>query len=126
MKKKFVILVILLIFILLLNGCSGGRHIFVFGGIQPGENSLNGEYRRFYGHYFKRVQFNENDIVKFNFNQDTKRGNIEASLINSDGEEIDFIKDEKDFQIEENDNYKIQVNGSGHRGSFKLEWQVLE
>ena len=76
--------------------------------------------------YFKRVQFNENDIVKFNFIQDTLRVNIEASLINSDGQEIDVIKDKKEFQIETNDSYKIQVNGSGHRGSFKLEWQVLE
>jgi len=127
MKKKIGMLITFLvfIFILLLSGCSGGRHIFVFGGIQQGDNNLNGEYRFFNGHYFKRVQFNENDIVKFSFNHDTISGNIEASLINSFGEKIYIIKDKKDFKIERKGNYKIQVNGNRHRGRFKFEWLVL-
>lgn len=123
MKKKVCFFIVLLP--LLLIGCSGGSYTITIGGLTSDSNSISGQYNSFSGNYFKKVTFEQGDLIHFDYSVSTKKGILAVKLLNSSGKVIEEINKDHTILITKKDTYKIRVEGKKHQGSFYVSWQKV-
>ena len=123
MVKRLGLTIILILTIsLILVGCSGGSYKLIKGSIKYKDNSICGNYSKYTGNFYKKVKFNEGEVVNFSLTLNTVKGELTAKLIDSDENIMFELNDEKTVKIKKTDNYKVQIIAEEHKGDFKLTW----
>jgi hypothetical protein len=123
-KISFIVLCILLIS--LLAGCSGGAYTISIGDIGSSGNSISGSYDSFSGHYYKTAKFEKGQTINFSFSANTVSCELSARVIDSKGNTVVELKGDQSVQIDKTDTYKIQVEGQKHQGGLLLSWSELK
>ncbi|XMB67259.1 hypothetical protein RI065_01690 [Mycoplasmatota bacterium zrk1] len=124
-KRKTVI--ILMVILLLLTGCSGGSYKITMGEIDFTKDGVSGGYKEFNGYQFTSIKLEEGDTISFNLEVTTEEGNFTVKILDSEGDIILSINSDehsKDLLIEHTGTYRIQVEGDKHEGEFDLVWYV--
>lgn len=120
MKTKLFLFIVL--FSILLVGCTGGSYVITTGGVESSSNSISGNYSKFSGYFYKEVKFSKGDNINFTYLISTNDGKLSAKLIDSSGDVIEKITKDTTITIPKEDMYKIQVNAKDHKGSFIISW----
>lgn len=94
------------------------------GQVDSAKNNLSGEYNSFSGHYFKKVKLDHNEELVLNFSAVTKKGELFAKVIDADGETIKTLNPGDKAVLNQSGEYKLQVEGEKHQGSFMLSWEI--
>jgi len=126
MKKNrtIIILLILILTMGVLSGCSQGRHKIENGKIFSEEGLLQGDYGLFDGQYLKKVDFQEGSRVTFGYAVGTLSGELSAYFLNPTDDTRYLIEDDATYEIKESGTYKIEIVGNSHSGAFALEWKI--
>ncbi|WP_428910809.1 hypothetical protein [Niallia sp. Krafla_26] len=120
MRKKIRFSLLVFLFLFNIVGCSGGSYTITIGEIDSKKDHISGEYNRFSGHYFKKVTLDSDQKLSLNFLAETMSGELIAKVIDSDGDTIRTLKPGNTTTLDQPDQYKMQVEGEKHQGSFKL------
>lgn len=120
--KRLVIGLITLLTALSLSACSGGSYSMSFGSINAYGNSISGSYDTFNGNYYKQAQFKQGESVDFQVSLNTESGEFSAELIDSSGITVTKLDKDKVVKIAKTGTYKIQVDGTRHKGNFAISW----
>lgn len=121
-EKAVAILMVLLLVVL--TGCSGGSYVIGVGEINVSQQSLTGEYNSFSGHYFKKVKIVQGEALNVAFSAVTEKGDLLAKVIDDDGKVIETLAVGDQISIKQPGQYKLQVEGEKHKGSFTLSWET--
>ncbi len=123
--KKMKILLFILV-ILFLNGCTTGSFTMTNGNISFNDQEISGSYHYFKGYKQKSYQFNEGDTLKFANEISTESGSLQITVKDNDDEIIHEIKDNgnSEVQIIESGKHRIRIGATDHEGSFHLSWVV--
>jgi hypothetical protein len=124
MEKKLGLLLLTLFMFINLAGCSGGSYRITIGDIDSTKNNISGEYNSFSGHYFKNVTLSNGKALALKFVAETKKGELDAKVIDSDGNTVKTIEPGDTFDLEQPGKYKLQVEGEKHQGNFELSWEI--
>ncbi|WMJ81097.1 hypothetical protein RBU49_02245 [Clostridium sp. MB40-C1] len=122
--RRISLSMVLFLIISLLMGCSGGSYKISKGDIKASDNSINGNYGSFTGNYFKKVKFEKNEDIKFDFEISNIKGKISAKVKDSQENTVAEIDKSKLVKMDKADTYTIQVEGENHEGGFVLTWNV--
>jgi hypothetical protein len=123
-KGKFGLLLFPLILTLNLVGCSGGSYSITTGEMESRNNNMSGEYNSFSGHYYKNVVIDDGETLTLHFLSETKKGELVAKVIDSDGNTIKTLKPGDTVELEKPGKFKFQIEGEKHKGNFKLSWEI--
>jgi hypothetical protein len=124
MGRRMGIFFLLGLMVLGLVGCSGGTYSIVSGSIQSSNNGLSGSYSSFSGHYYKKVKLEEGKTMRVSFTAETEKGSLAAKVIDSSGKTVETLKTGDTVKVNKPDQYKLQVEGKKHKGSFILSWKI--
>ncbi len=124
MYRRLGVLVLLGLMVLGLVGCTGGSHVITIGDVQSSQNSLSGGYSSFSGHYYKTVKLEDGKTMTVTFTAETEKGKLIAKVINSDGKTTETLKSGDTVKVNNPGQYKLQVEGKKHKGSFLLSWKI--
>ncbi|MDQ0155474.1 hypothetical protein [Robertmurraya andreesenii] len=124
MMKKMGLLFLSVLMSLYLVGCTGGSYVITIGEINSTKNSLSGEYNQFSGHYYAKVKLDNQETLVLNFSAETKKGELIARVIDSDGKTIKTLKPGDTVELNQSGQYKLQIEGEKHQGSFTMSWEI--
>ncbi|WP_058953315.1 hypothetical protein [Clostridium tyrobutyricum] len=125
-----VLLVILIAFSIRYFSISSGRGSFttIMSIELNTKNSMRMYYHSFSGNKYTSLNLKKGDKLILNVSVNTKQGNLKVSLDNGNNKELFSTENPqktvtKTININETDNYKLQVSGK-HKGSFYVKWRV--
>lgn len=134
-KTKIVIPVCVLLVILIafsvkhFNMSSGSGNFNITRSIELNtKNSMRMYYHSFSGNKYTLMNLRKGDKLVLNVSVTTKQGDLKVSLDNGNNKELFSTENPqktvtKTININETDNYKLQVSGK-HKGSFYVKWRV--
>lgn len=105
-----------------LVACSGGSYTITVGNIDSKETDISGEYNSFTGHYFKKLKVGDGEKLTLTYKVSTDKGELVAKVIDKKGNTIKTFENGESFSLNEPGEYKLQVEGNEHKGSFSLSW----
>lgn len=126
MRKRIITALFIFFFIFFTAGCSGSSYTITTGDLNSSVNSISGKYHSFNGYYYKSAKFTQGDFIEFDLTLKTEAGKFSALLLDPDGKVIAEINKDKTARIDTTGTYKVQINGSHHKGSFILQWNKKE
>lgn len=125
-KTKIVIPVCVLLAILVAFSV---KHFNITRSIELNtKNSMRMYYHSFSGNKYTLMNLRKGDKLVLNVSVTTKQGDLKVSLDNGNNKELFSTENPKKtvtktININETDNYKLQVSGK-HKGSFYVKWRV--
>ena len=124
MVKKFGLLIFLTVLILLsLVGCTGGSYVITIGEIDSSKNHMSGDYNSFSGYYYKKVNLDDGESLSLTLSGVTENGELDAKVIDSDGNTVETLNIGDTANLDQPGDYKFQIEGKKHKGSFTLSWK---
>lgn len=125
-----ILLSILIVFSIRYFSISSGRGSFttIMSIELNTKNSMRMYYHSFSGNKYTSLNLKKGDKLILNVSVNTKQGNLKVSLDNGNNKELFSTENPKKtvtktININETDNYKLQVSGK-HKGSFYVKWRV--
>ncbi|MBV4421679.1 hypothetical protein [Clostridium tyrobutyricum] len=125
-----ILLSILIVFSIRYFSISSGRGSFttIMSIELNTKNSMRMYYHSFSGNKYTSLNLKKGDKLILNVSVNTKQGNLKVSLDNGNNKELFSTENPqktvtKTININETDNYKLQVSGK-HKGSFYVKWRV--
>lgn len=116
---------ILILSAILITGCdSGGSYTIFAGSISQNETSIEGSYKHFDGYYFRSLDLEKGDTVRFNLGKTTESGSLSIQLKKEDIDAVFIIENDTLVEIEQSGTYKVEALGNSHQGDFQLTWQT--
>ena len=85
---------------------------------------MSGNYNSFSGYYFKKVKIKDGETLTVTFSVITEKGTLIAKVIDSDGKTIKTLNTGETVNINQPGQFKLQVEGEKHKGSFTLSWKI--
>ncbi len=122
--KKVLFLPVILLIIILLSGCGSGSFI---GSFQYSTSrKMSASYMYFSGSKRTTLTVKEGTPVEISVDIETKKGNLDATIYNEDGEysyegralETDTFT----VTLSKPGKYTIEVVADKHKGSYKFTW----
>lgn len=92
------------------------------------KNSMRMYYHSFSGNKYTLLNLKKGDKLILHISVTTKQGDLKVSLDDGNNKELFSTENPKKtvtktININENENYKLQVSGK-HKGSFYIKWNV--
>lgn len=121
-RKKSIWIVAVLLASAFLAGCNGGSYAIKSGSINIYNDSMEGEYKSFSGHFYKEIKLEKGEIIRFCMDEKTDCGNLSFGLEDGEGNIIAELEDGYILQAPEAGSYRIFARGDKHGGGFCLSW----
>jgi hypothetical protein len=120
--RRRVWLIIFVLMTVLLTGCNGGSYAIRSGSINVYNDSMDGEYKSFSGYFYKTLELEKGEIVRFCLDESTSCGKLYFGLEDSDGNILIDIEDDLIWEVPKVGSYRIFAEGEDHGGRFCLNW----
>lgn len=120
MKKAGAALVIVLMLMVIMAGCTIKNGVFLGFNDEATDTSLSASYVSFDGSIAKRLSLKADDQVHFNF----EGGEGLCAVVIKDSKELCEIADDTTFEAAADGTYDFAVKGTAKKGAFSLSWSV--
>ncbi|GEM_PF-887432 len=120
--KRSCCIIVFLLAAALSTGCNGGSYAIKSGSINIYNDLMDGEYKSFSGYFYKELELEKGEIIRFCLEEKTSCGDLSFGLEDEDGNRIAEIKDGFILEVPETGSYRIFAQGEKHGGEFCLGW----
>ncbi len=121
-SKTSCCMIVIIFAAVLLTGCNGGSYAIRSGSINIYNDFMDGEYKSFSGHFYKELELEKGEIIRFCLDEKTSCGNLSFGLEDGEGKRIAEIENGFIFEVPEAGSYRIFAQGEKHGGEFCLSW----
>jgi len=121
-SKTSCCMIVIFLAAVLFTGCNGGSYAIRSGSINIYNDFMDGEYKSFSGYFYKELELEKGEIVRFCLDEKTSCGNLSFGLEDGEGNRIAEIKDGFILEVPESGSYRIFAQGEKHEGEFCLSW----
>lgn len=119
-KSKRNLILVTIILIALLCGCTITKGTFIGINQQSSETYLKASYIKFNGSITRKMDLQTGDQVSFSYESD---GNLQAVIRKGDKDILE-IADGSTFTASEDGLYNFTVEGKADDGNFNLTWEI--
>ncbi|MDF2988179.1 MAG: hypothetical protein K0R50_3689 [Eubacterium sp.] len=128
--NRFKILIICIITIVILSGCTYGSFTSV-GSIEVNTFSkMSMSYQKFNGYKSTDIHVDEGETVEINADIVTEKGKIGMTIEDEDDKKVyegtDIPTSNFKVTLDKAGDYKVTVTGDKHKGSYKISWDKSE
>lgn len=120
MKRKIYLILIAIIIITLLCGCTITKGTFIGIDQESSDTYLKVSYIKFNGSITRKMDLKEGDQVSFSYESND---NLQAVIRKGD-EDILEIADGSTYTAPEDGRYNFIVEGKASDGDFELTWEI--
>ncbi|WP_163192353.1 hypothetical protein [Clostridium thermarum] len=125
-KRNTVAIIVSVVFMILLSGCSGYFAMGWSGNKYPGK--FNASFQYFNGSKASKFSVKEGETLQVNYKSSVEEGDLTIKLYNSEKEVISELEvnseGSKELKVSKDDKYKLVVAGKKAKGNFDINWKV--
>jgi hypothetical protein len=126
MKNNFIVLVVGILLVAVLSGCTYGSGISRNSKEFNTSTTMSMKYDKFDGHKSTSVKVKEGEAIDINVDIVTVSGKISLSIIDENGKSFykgtDIPTSTFVVSIDKKGKYNIKVSSENHEGSYKISW----
>lgn len=128
-KSFFIFLIIVLVTLASLTGCTSGSYMTMMSRELHTANSWQMSYGSFSGTKSTTIPVKSGNLMILHIQVTTKEGNLKVNVLNQAGNLVYQVDTPKKsirqvLTVTQNATYTLQISGK-HKGGFKISWDIL-
>ncbi len=127
MKRRLIGLLISILLVASLIGCTTGSYTATLATEKNTSTSMAMTYAKMNGHKTASLSIEDNEILEVDVDVVSKDGQLDLSIVNEQDESFyqgtDMPTSSFTVTLDKKGKYKITVNAKDHKGSYNITWK---
>lgn len=130
MKTRIMGLVLCMMMVFQLVGCTSGSYSVLLANEKNTSNSISMKYSKFNGYKQTTLTLKENETVDVSVDIVTSEGHLDLSIIDENEQSAyqgtDIPTSSFKVTLDKAGKYKIKVSADNHSGSYAISWKTVQ